>query len=116
VFAQNFVSDRPGDDPDVPEPRPGRRFPDCGKISEGRVQIPYLRLDLIHLWVACIAVAAVIAGLAMGQVSASTFVGATVIGLAFGVPAAPLTWVHLRPDRSRQIGWIWKIADWARTA
>ena len=38
--------------------------------------IPFLRMFLIHLWVACIAGAVAIAGLAMGYVSVWTFVWA----------------------------------------
>ncbi|WP_134681731.1 hypothetical protein [Paracoccus ravus] len=78
--------------------------------------IPYLRLILIHLWVACVAGAVVIAGLAMGQVSFATFLWAGAIGVLLGVPAALLNWAYLRPNRSRRIGWTWKIADWARAA
>jgi hypothetical protein len=76
--------------------------------------IPVLRMCLVHLWVACIAGAVVIAGLTMGFVSAATFLWAAVIGVALGVPAALLNWVYLRPNRSRQIGWTWGIADQLR--
>ncbi len=76
--------------------------------------IPYLRLILLHLWVACVAGAALIAALAMGYVSFTAFVWAGVIGLAIGVPGALLNWVYLRPNRARQIGWTWPITGWAR--
>lgn len=75
-----------------------------------------LRLLLIHIWVACIAGAVVVAGLAMGQVNLATFIWGGVIGLAFGVPAALLNWVYLRPNRSQQIGWTWPIANKIRRA
>ncbi|MTH79940.1 hypothetical protein [Paracoccus aestuariivivens] len=78
--------------------------------------IPYLRVFLIHLWVACIAGAVVVAGLAMEQVSVATFAWAGLIGIVLGVPAALLNWAYLRPNRSREIGWTWKIADWVRAA
>lgn len=78
--------------------------------------LPYLRIVLIHLWVACLAGSVVIAGLAMGYVSAQTFIWATIVGIVVGVPAALLNWAYLRPNRSRQIGWNWRIADWVRHA
>ncbi|MFJ1290578.1 hypothetical protein ACEPPZ_00650 [Paracoccus yeei] len=77
--------------------------------------IPFLRMFLIHLWVACIAGAVAIAGLAMGYVSVWTFVWAAVIGVVLGVPGGLLNWAYLRPNRSRQIGWTWKIADLVRS-
>ena len=67
--------------------------------------IPFLRMFLIHLWVACIAGAVAIAGLAMGYVSVWTFVWAAAIGVVLGVPGGLLNWAYLRPNRSRQIGW-----------
>ncbi|MBD9529896.1 hypothetical protein [Paracoccus sp. PAR01] len=76
--------------------------------------IHYVRLVLNHLWVACLAGAAVIALLAIGFVSSETFIWAGVLGLGLGVPAALLNWAYLRTNRSRQIGWNLKIADWAR--
>lgn len=78
--------------------------------------IPFLRMFLIHLWVACIAGAVAIAGLAMGYISVWTFVWAAVIGVVLGVPGGLLNWAYLRPNRSRQIGWTWKIADLVRSA
>lgn len=66
---------------------------------------PWLRLILVHLWVACIAGAAVVAGLVMGHVSAATFIWAAVIGLVIGIPAGLLNWIWLRPNRSRELGW-----------
>lgn len=77
---------------------------------------PYLRIFLIHLWVACTAGAVLVAGLSMGLVSVQTFIWAGVIGLVVGVPAGLLNWAYLRPNRSRAIGWTWPIADWARSA
>lgn len=76
----------------------------------------HLRLFLIHIWVACIAGAVVIAGLAMGYVTLATFIWGGIIGLALGVPAALLNWVYLRPNRSREIGWTWPIASKIRAA
>lgn len=75
-----------------------------------------LRLILIHIWVACVAGAVVIGGLAMGYVGIATFVWAAIIGLVVGIPAALLNWVYLRPNRSREIGWTWQIADRIRGA
>lgn len=75
-----------------------------------------LRVILIHVWVGCIAGAVVIAGLVMGHVGVMTFVWGGVLGLAIGIPAALLKWVYLRPDRSRQIGWTWRIAERIRRA
>lgn len=71
----------------------------------------HLRMFLIHIWVASIAGAVVIAGLAMGYFTVATFIWGAVIGLALGVPAALLNWVYLRPNRSKEIGWTWPIAD-----
>lgn len=76
--------------------------------------VPYLRLVLLHVWVASVAGAALIVGLAMGYYSVATFVLAGVIGLALGVPAALLNWAWLRPNRARQLGWSWPIARWIR--
>lgn len=76
----------------------------------------HLRMFLIHIWVACIAGVVVIAGLAMGHVSLWTFIWGAVIGLVLGIPAALLNWVYLRPNRSRQIGWTWPIANKIRDA
>lgn len=76
----------------------------------------HLRLFLIHIWVASIAGAVVIAGLATGHFSVATFVWGGVIGLALGIPAALLNWVYLRPNRSRDIGWTWPIANSIRAA
>lgn len=78
--------------------------------------LPWLRLFLVHLWIACVAGTALTAGLAMGYVGLSTFVWAGVIGLAIGLPAGLLNWVWLRPNRSRQIGWTWPVAEWVRKA
>lgn len=75
-----------------------------------------LRMFLIHIWVASIGGAVVIAGLAMGYFTAATFVSGAIIGLALGVPAALLNWVYLRPNRSQQIGWTWPIARKIRAA
>lgn len=75
-----------------------------------------LRMILIHVWVGCIAGAVVIAGLVMGHVGVMTFVWGGIAGLVIGVPAALLNWVYLRPDRSRQIGWTWGIAERIRKA
>lgn len=77
--------------------------------------IPWLRLILLHIWVGSVAGAATIAGLAMGYVSVWTFFWAGVIGLAIGIPGALLTWAALRPRRSREIGWTWPVAAWARS-
>ena len=76
--------------------------------------LPLLRIMLVHLWVACIAGAVVIAGLVMGYVNAATFIWAAVIGLALGIPGGLLNWAYLRPNRLRQIGWTWPVADWVR--
>lgn len=76
----------------------------------------HLRMFLIHIWVACIGGAVVIAGLVMGYFTVATFLWGAVIGLALGVPAALLNWVYLRPNRSRQIGWTWPIAKRVRAA
>lgn len=76
--------------------------------------LPFLRLVLIHLWVSSIAGVVMTFGLAMGYVSAATFVWAIGIGVVVGVPAALLNWAYLRPNRSRQIGWDWRVAKWAR--
>lgn len=76
--------------------------------------IPYLRLLLVHLWVACVAGAALIAALAMGYVSVWAFVWSGIVGLVIGVPVGLLNWVYLRPNRSWQIGWTWPIGQWAR--
>jgi hypothetical protein len=78
--------------------------------------IMHLRMFLIHIWVACIGGAVVIAGLAMGYVNAATFILGAIIGFALGVPAALLNWVYLRPNRSREIGWTWPIARKIRAA
>ena len=67
--------------------------------------LPWLRIILVHLWVACIAGAVVVAGLVMGNVSVSTFLWAAVIGLVLGIPAGLLNWMWLRPNRSRALGW-----------
>lgn len=75
-----------------------------------------LRMMLIHIWVACIAGAVVIAGLTMGYVGVAVFVWAAVIGVVVGVPAALLNWTYLRPNKSRRIGWTWPIADKIRAA
>lgn len=64
-----------------------------------------LRLVLIHLWVACIAGAVVVAGLVMGYVGIATFIWAAVIGLVLGIPAGLLNWMWLRPNRARSLGW-----------
>lgn len=76
----------------------------------------HLRLFLIHIWVASIAGAVVIAGLAMGHVALDTFIWGAVIGLVLGIPAALLNWVYLRPNRSQEIGWTWPIARKIRAA
>lgn len=76
----------------------------------------HLRLFLIHIWVASIAGAAVIAGLVMGYVTLATFIWGAVIGLALGIPAGLLNWVYLRPNRSREIGWTWPLANRIRAA
>ena len=34
--------------------------------------------------------------------------------MVVGVPGGLLNWIYLRPNRSRQIGWNWSIAEWAR--
>ena len=75
---------------------------------------PYLRLILVHLWVVCIAGVVLITGLSLGFVSLATFVWAGVIGIVLGVPLGLLNWAYLRPHRSRQIGWTWRVADWVR--
>lgn len=77
--------------------------------------VPYLRMILVHLWVASVAGVALIAGLSLGQYSVATFVWSGLIGLALGVPAALLNWAWLRPDRSRDLGWTWPIARRAPT-
>ena len=76
----------------------------------------HLRMFLIHIWAASIAGTVVIAGLAMGHVAAATFVWGAILGLVLGVPAALLNWVYLRPNRSREIGWTWPIANRIRAA
>lgn len=76
----------------------------------------HLRMFLIHLWVACIAGVVVIAGLSIGKVDLATFLWAAIIGLVLGVPAALLNWVYLRPNRSREIGWTWPVAERIRAA
>lgn len=76
----------------------------------------HLRLFLIHIWLASVGGAAVIAGLAMGYFTVGTFIWGAVIGLALGIPAALLNWVYLRPNRSKEIGWTWPIADRIRAA
>lgn len=76
----------------------------------------HLRMFLIHIWVACIGGAVVIAGLVMGHFTVATFLWGAVIGLVLGVPAALLNWVYLRPNRSREIGWTWPIARKIREA
>lgn len=78
--------------------------------------LPWLRIFLVHLWIACVAGAALTAGLAMGYIGLPTFVWSGVIGLAIGIPAGLLNWVWLRPNRSRQIGWTWPVAEWVRRA
>lgn len=78
------------------------------------VMFPYLRLILVPLWVACTAGVVLIVGLSLGFVSLATFVWAGVIGIGLGVPAGLLNWAYLRPRRSRQIGWNWRLADWVR--
>ncbi|WP_225029511.1 hypothetical protein [Xinfangfangia pollutisoli] len=67
--------------------------------------IPPLRTLLIALWVACVAGAAVIAGLVLGYYSWATFAVAGVAGLLIGVPAALANWVHLRPKRAQDLGY-----------
>lgn len=76
--------------------------------------VSFLRLILVHIWVACVAGVVTIAGIVMGYVSVATFIWAGIIGLAIGVPAGLLNWAYLRPNRSREIGWTWSIARWAR--
>lgn len=71
--------------------------------------VPYLRLLLVHLWVACIAGAVVVAGLAMGYVGTQTFLWAALVGLAIGVPAALANWAYLRPNAARRLGWTWRL-------
>lgn len=63
-----------------------------------------LRTFLVTLWVACVAGAAVIAGLALGHYSWATFIFAAVIGLVVGVPAGMANWAYLRPNRARALG------------
>ena len=75
-----------------------------------------LRMLLIHIWVASIGGAVVIAGLVMGYFTVVTFIWGAVIGLGIGVPAALLNWIYLQPNRSRQIGWTWPIANRIRAA
>ncbi len=77
--------------------------------------VPYLRLYLVHLWVACIAGAALIAFMALGQINLAAFIWSGLIGLAVGIPAGLLNWAYLRKDKSRRIGWDWRIADWVRS-
>ena len=81
---------------------------------EDQIMFPVLRPFLITLWVGCIALVVVTLGLVMGYFSGWTFVWAGVVGLVLGVPAGLLNWAWLRPNRSREIGWTWPIADWAR--
>lgn len=57
-----------------------------------------------------------ITGLAMGYFTVGTFIWGAVIGLALGIPAALLNCVYLRPNRSKEIGWTWPIADRIRAA
>lgn len=80
------------------------RRPAANLTSEVTLMFPYLRIFLIHLWVACTAGAVLIAGLSMGLVSVQTFIWAGVIGLVVGVPAGLLNWAYLRPNRSRALG------------
>lgn len=67
--------------------------------------IPPLRTLLVALWVACVAGAAVIVGLALGYYSWATFAVAAGAGLLIGVPAALANWVHLRPNRAKELGY-----------
>lgn len=76
--------------------------------------VPFLRLFLVHLWLACVAGACLTLALVMGYFSLGAFVWSGVVGLVIGVPAGLLNWAYLRPNRSRQIGWTWPIADWVR--
>lgn len=76
--------------------------------------LPFLRLFLMGLWAACVAGACITAALALGYVDVGAFVWSGIAGLVIGVPAGLLNWVYLRPNRSRQIGWTWPVADWVR--
>lgn len=70
-------------------------------MLRGNNMLPPLRTLLTVLWVACVAGAAVVAGLALGYYSWATFVVAAVAGLLIGVPGALANWAHLRPNRAR---------------
>lgn len=75
---------------------------------------PYLRVMIVHLWIACIACVVVSTGLVMGYFSVYTFLWAGILAVVIGVPAGLLNWIYLRPNRSAQMGWTWPIARWAR--
>lgn len=70
-----------------------------------------LRIIVVALWVACVAGAALVAGLVMGEVNSGTFLWSGVIGLVVGVPAGLLNWAWLRPNRARTIGWLRATLD-----
>lgn len=65
-----------------------------------------LRIIVIALWVACVAGAALVAGLAMGEINAGSFLWSGVIGLVIGIPAGLLNWAWLRPNRARSLAWL----------
>ncbi|GGW42742.1 hypothetical protein GCM10011452_33790 [Gemmobacter lanyuensis] len=76
--------------------------------------IPWLRVFLVAIWVASIAGAALIFGLAMGFYSSTTFFWSGVAGLVIGLPAALANWVWLRPRRAGQAGWNGGLFRWLR--
>ena len=70
---------------------------------------PHLRVWLLGLWVTCVAGAVVTLRLSFGHYEPSTFLWAASAGLAIGVPAALLNWVHLRPNRARRVGILGQV-------
>ena len=70
---------------------------------------PLLRLWLIALWTSSVAGAVVILNLTLGHYTLATFLWAVVAGIVIGIPAALLNWVHLRPNRARQVGVLGQV-------
>lgn len=70
---------------------------------------PHLRFWLISIWASSVAGAVVITGLALGHYHLATFLWAAVAGIIIGIPAALLTWAHLRPRRAREAGLLGQV-------